>query len=215
MGISQTQHLLHHFHCLQVNSWTFSILLFAKDPPCLELQAMHQFNVIPFLDHPEIQFLAYHMGISQTQHFLHHFHCLQVNSWTFSILLFAKDPPCLELQAMHQFNVIPFLDQPEIQFLAYHMGISQTQHFLHHFHCLQVNSWTFSILLFAKDPPCLELQAMHQFNVIPFIGSAWNSIFGLSYGDKPNAAFVAPFSLPTSQFLDFFPFFFLQKILLA
>ena len=150
MGISQTQHFLHHFHCLQVNSWTFSILLFAKDPPCLELQAMHQFNVIPFLDQPEIQFLAYHMGISQTQHFLHHFHCLQVNSWTFSILLFAKDPPCLELQAMHQFNVISFLDQPEIQFLAYHMGISQTQHFLHHFHCLQVNSWLFPFFFLQK-----------------------------------------------------------------
>jgi hypothetical protein len=32
-----------------------------------------------------------------------------------------------------QFNVISFLDQPEIQLLAYHMGMTQRQHFLHHF----------------------------------------------------------------------------------
>ena len=48
--------------------------------------------------------------IWQKLHFLHHFHRLQVNSWTISILLFALDPPWLELHAKHQFGEIPLLD---------------------------------------------------------------------------------------------------------
>ena len=71
--------------------------------------------------------------------------------------------------------------------------------FLHHFHHLQVNSWTISILLFLLNPPCLVLHAKHPFGELSLLDgqvalvAQWFSLL-----DVAKTAFLAPFSLPTS-----------------
>ena len=72
---------------------------------------------------------------------------------------------------------------------------SPTSRFLNLFHSF-----------FALDPPCLELHGKHQFEKrfhfwmgMVALVARWFTLL-----DMAKTAFLAPFSLPTSQFLDYF-----------
>jgi len=87
----------------------------------------------------------------------------------------------------------------------------QKLHFWYHFHRLQVNSWTISILLFALDTPCLELYAKHQFGEVPLLdGHGCPGCLVVFLAGCGKNCFFCTIFIAYKTILGLFPFFFLH-----
>ena len=159
---SPTSQFLDYFHSF-----------FELDPPCLELHAKHQFGEISLFDGHgcpgcPVVFLA---GCGKNCIFCTIFFTYKSILGLFSFFFLHEIPLDPEIHAKHQLGEIPLLDGHgcpgcPVVFVA---GYGKNCLFWHHFHHLQVNSWTISILLYALDPPCLELHGKHQFREIQLL----------------------------------------------